>query len=272
MLDLQLLIAQVLQFEQIIVVGSGPSVSYALDEVLQQKNTFFLLADSIAHSCITMQHKLVGEFHNRQVVFSVENRRHHYLSSIIKTPICFYRNANWANLPKNHQKVYLFGLKSDQASPVKSRENRSVFYRKKNEIDCIKLKSPGTVTGIMIAFILYIAKQHPIWAKRINVKLLGVDFAFIDNQMYPREIYSGLFRPHNRFNTILSEELIRVFEKSAYGWIRDGQMIKSSAELVQTRENIIELMQKNVNIHWAEYSPLGISQPFVEKLVPKIFM
>ncbi len=228
------------------LIGAGPSLNYCDAELadLSARGAHFLISDSTAAAVL---HRFSPKF---ATVFTVERRRHAYLSRIDRSAV-FDVQAYQASHPRNlrftaERQVSHFRLLGEEGT---GRE----------------LYSPGTVLGTMFSFAV---TELPSAEGEIHI--LGADFAYIDNQVYARCI-----APHSpRFNRLHTQELWQfemVLRKSSAVVVRAGHAIRTSYELAEARQNLSAFASKlPASIVIYDYSPLGIDAPGVHKVVPSL--
>ncbi len=232
-----------------VIVGSGPSLVYSIDEIhlLNNETTTFLLSDSIAFPFILLFKP------KNYIIFTVEHRSHSYLKQFINTKICIYEKANFFNLPRTKNNLFYFH-----------------YPHTENPISRITLLSLGTVVGTMLSWCLYAFKAELVQKK---IYFAGVDLCFIDHQMYNKFLSYTMYT--SRFSTFESAEYYRTLKKSAFFLSYQEFLIKTSHEFLETKKNILtiieEVKQKYGDlVLFKEFSPIGFLSNYVQKIVPKL--
>lgn len=218
----------------IAVIGAGPSLDYCELEIanLISQGAKFLVADSIAAGLLRKYPRIDA------LVFTVEIRRHLYIQRAAGASVMAYNKANLRNLRA---------------------KNISRFKISGEEGDLPELHSPGTVLGVMLSYATRVARE---------IYFFGADFSYIDNQVYSRFI-----DPHvpqmNRLATRENWQLEMVFKKTSGAIMKNGFAIRTSFELMQSRENMRDLMVQAPNtLRFFEYSPVGFDSARVAKRIP----
>ncbi len=227
------------------LIGAGPSLNYCDSELedLCTRGAHFLLSDSAAAAVLSRFKPKAA------TVFTVELRRHAYLSRIASSAVfdvLAYAASHARNLRFTaRRKVSRFKLLGEAG-------------------DAPELYSPGTVLGIMFS---YAVTALPGATGEIHV--LGADFAYIDNQVYSRYL-----SPHmpwfNRLATQETWQYEMALKKSSAAILRSGHAIRTSYELAQSRQNISAFAAKlPPSIMLFDYSPLGLDAVAANKVVPQ---
>ena len=226
------------------IVGAGPSLNYCGAELadLRDRGAHFLISDSVAAA-------VLRHFRPKTAtVFTVELRRHAYLSRIDSSAVfdvLAYKATHVRNLRFTARRIVSrFKLLGEAGHEP-------------------ELYSPGTVFGTMFSFAV-----TALPAATGELHLFGADFSYIDNQVYSRYI-----EPHAPlFHRLVRQEkwqLEMVFKKTSAAIVRNGQAIRTSFELSESRKNLSAFAAKLPDtIALFDYSPLGIDAPTVRKVVP----
>lgn len=227
-----------------VLVAAGPSLDYCGRELadLDRRGAHFLISDSVAAA-------VLRKFRPRNAsVFTVELRRHGYLrriGSFVRFDVAAYRGANARNLRFSHPVIV------------------SRFKLNGEEGIAPALYSPGTVLGVMLSYAISAI------AATGEIHLFGADFCYLDNQVYSRCI-----GPHEPLFSRVSSRETWQYEmalKKSSGFItRLGYAIRTSFELLQSRENMRALVERiPEGVRLFEYSPIGLDCERVTKLVPE---
>lgn len=226
------------------LIGAGPSLNYCDSEIddLIARGAHFLISDSVA-AAMLRRYKPA-----QATVFTVEMRRHGYLRRIDKTAdfnVLAYANAHERNLR-------LTALRSVERFKLRGEAGVEP-----------ELYSPGTVLGTMLS---YAVAALPASGGEIHI--LGADFCYIDNQIYSRFIYPHV-PPCNRLWTQETWQFEMALKKSAGVLVRNGLAMRTSYELMQSRENMRGYVAALPDaIRLVEYSPIGFDCARVEKIIP----
>lgn len=228
-----------------VLVGAGPSLDYARSEILSLigQGARFLVSDSVAAAFVKLYPAA------DVTIFTVELRRHPYLSRIGKNGISplavmAYAKAHARNLRLPARAVLTrFKLAGEPG-------------------DMPELYSPGTVLGVMLSYA--VTQMSPPG----EILILGADFCYIDQQIYSRFVLPHA-PPTNRLNTHENWQLVATFKKTGGVLMKNGFAIRTAFELMQARENMRALIEKlPASVSVAEYSPVGFESPRVAKRVP----
>ncbi len=229
--------------DDFVLVGAGPSLMPALLDLqhLVATGAQVLLADSVARG-------LTGKVRwgiPHPIVFSVEQRRHPYLYGLPpEWHIAMYWQSNLHNLPL-HRSAWLFSFAGENAP-------------------WLQLVSPGTVLGAALAYALYCLKQ----SDGGRLYLLGIDFSYLDYQIYTPAVYPHLPLP-SRWHTYESAELVRTYSKTGGFLPLHGHLLRTSAELTTTRANFARLIDSaKFPLQVYNYSPVPLPTPAVTQITP----
>ncbi|MBN8220502.1 MAG: hypothetical protein J0L53_06235 [Spirochaetes bacterium] len=225
------------------VVGAGPSLDYSRMVItnLIAAGAHFLLSDSIAAAFLRLYP------HSRTTVFTVELRRHAYL-----TRICRISRFDVLAYAKAHER----NLRVGPACRV------TRFKLRGESGDFIELYSPGTVLGVMLSYAVTNARPEA------EIHVIGGDFTFIDNQVYARFI-----DPHapqvDRLRTREHWQYEMALKKTGGLVMKSGIAVRTSFELMQARENMrafVDALPPSMRV--IEYSPIGFETERIEKRLP----
>lgn len=222
-----------------VLIGAGPSISFWYQNIIDLANNGALLlaADSAARGLLPLLPS-----HAKLIVFSVEKRSHSYLRSLPHAiPIALYWQANWDNVPK---KVEPF-----------------VFQFVAENQPWLQLVSPGTVMGAALAYALYRHKA----AQQGEVHLFGIDFCYLDQQVYSPLVYHHLPLV-NRLARYENMEYIRVLKKTSCLFEQNHWLIRTNSELLIARSNMARLINSvTTPLSIFNYSPIRLP---TEKVLP----
>jgi len=227
------------------LIGAGPSLDYCRTEIqhLVSRRAHFFISDSVAAGFLKIWQPV------RASIFTVETRRHAYLSRIAREAECSilaYRGANSRNLRFTADRVV------------------SHFRLAGEEGNLPALYSPGTVFGTMLSCAVSLSAENA----SSEIHLLGADLFYLDNQVYSRLIDSHTPQG-NRLHTRELWQYEIVLKRSTELIARAGFGIRTSLEFLHARQNMRDYIDKiSTKIHLVEYSPLGIDSPRVEKRIP----
>lgn len=229
----------------IVIIGGGVSLDQCDHEITQlaadKENTVFFLADIVSEKFIRLYPGA------RVLVFSVENRYHHFLKLLRGQKIAIYTKANERNRPR-------LGAKAP---------NRNTYFRFHFDFDnaengpSMLLKSAGTVIGPAVYWALYLSLLYN--NKVENIYLLGLDFYYLENQMYNRFCSSSLLRTY--WQNRETSEWIRVLKKTSHIETQGPYVLRTSAEFKKTMENLeILIRNSKTGANLYDFSPLGIGR------------
>ncbi len=228
---------------RVVLVSGGPSLDY-LEENIRgwvDDDYAFVLADVIATLFIKRWNP------RNRIIFSVESRRHSYLSMLDSGEnIAFYRHAHPGNLPVKAPNVFAFCMDFDP--------------------DCgfTRLRSPGTVTGAALFWILDVFQNRMPATDEYILELAGLDLSFPDTQYFNRYAYPRVAFATSYLARMETREMGMVLAKADYALLREGFAVKTSMEFRKTKNNMEHLLQSvRNNIQIYNNTPLGLEHPFI---------
>jgi len=236
--------------DKVVVVGAGPSLDYCHHEIKENfdTNALFFLTDIVAANFIRHYPQ------SRRLIFSVEHRLHGYLKSLKNEEIAFYTGANRANLPTIENRLFRFHFDFD--------EKKSAYMSSHST----RLVSPGTVAGAALAAALYLAKESQ---NRVEIDLLGIDFAYPEERVYSRLAYRPVQSSY--WNRRESREYEAILARSSRVWLKNGFAIPTSEEFFRAKENFETLLLsipgstlEGVQVN--DFSPLGLGAGVMKKI------
>ncbi|RME92186.1 MAG: hypothetical protein D6767_03785 [Candidatus Hydrogenedentota bacterium] len=223
------------EINHILIISAGASFDLSLESIqkfLKEKSCFVMIADSMAEAFF----RLFKDYNYLSLTFSVERKFHCFLKGI-KSPIAFYAHGNLANLPRKNSDIYFFNYLHD-----------------KNQKFNLKLISPGTVTGTMIAYALYLLQKYPY-----EVDSFGVDFAF------PAGLYGSKYGAwflesnSNRFFRKEGWHFEASLSRSYYFMPGFSVPVKTSEEFKRSKENIKKLFSTvHFPLVWRQHGPFKL--------------
>lgn len=231
----------------IAIIGGGPSLDFSMEEIehLYRQDTVFFLTDIISDNFI----KIFPD--SKRLIFTVEAKPHNYLKNLANEKIAAHVRADTRNYSKKKNHCYSFHFDIDKPGIKNSFE----------------MKSPGTVAGAAIYWALSVSKRNQ---NPNNIILFGIDLSYIDNQVYNRLCKFSFQQDY--WTKRENREWIAILKKTADIQFSYGYVIRSSREFSMTKEKLEILIQNQKNIMIMDYSPMGISENLVKKVIPKKIM
>lgn len=235
--------------KNIVVVGAGPSLDFCMPEIadLASDDTLFLLTDIVSENFIKVFP------HSQRLVFTVESRRHNYLSALVNERIAVYSKAqkkNYKNYKEAQNRCYGFHFDMDVLEPDQHEKS-------------FAMKSPGTVAGAAIYWALAVSALN---SGKPRIILFGIDLSYIDNQVYNRLCKFSFTQ--NYWHNRESREWVAILQRTSEIEFKEGYVIRSSREFSLTKEKLGILLAGFANTRLLDYSPMGISAEYVKKTIP----